>query len=126
MESQAQGGYIVPQRPFQKNDNRFVEENNFSLVRAYVGAERMDTIAHVRLLHRLYDQLWLYHNFFQPVMRLQQKIAQMNGLTYKRIYDPAQTPFDRLCTTGVLAADTQSKLQALREATRAFPGAPLD
>lgn len=114
------GAELSRSRPFRKNDNRFVEENNFSLVRAYVGAERMDTIAHVRLLHQLYDQLWLYHNFFQPVMRLEQKITQMNGLTCKRIYDQAQTPFDRLCASGVLAADAQNKLQALRQATNPF------
>ncbi len=57
-------------RPYHKNDNRFVEENNFSLVRAYVGYRRLETVEQVRLLNQLYDKLWLYHNFFQPVMRL--------------------------------------------------------
>jgi len=104
-------------RPFQKNDNRFVEENNFSLVRAYVGYQRLDTIAHMQLLHRLYDQLWLYHNFFQPVMRLKQKIHPTGQIRSKRRYDTAQTPLDRLCDKGVLDARLQNRLLALREAT---------
>jgi hypothetical protein len=104
-------------RPFQKNDNRFVEENNFSLVRAYLGYQRWDSIAQVKLLHQLYDQLWLYHNFFQPVMRLKQKSHPDGRSSCKRVYDLAQTPFDRLCAKGTLSAETQRQLQALREAT---------
>lgn len=102
-------------RPFHKNDNRFVEENNFSLVRAYVGYARLDTVAQVRLLNQLYDKLWLYHNFFQPVMRLAQK--QWQGHQLKRIYDDALPPFDRLCQAGVLSASQQRELKALRQLT---------
>jgi len=60
-------------RPYAKNDNRFVEENNFSQVRAYLGYDRLDTVAHTTLANQLYDLLWLYHNFFQPVLRLHEK-----------------------------------------------------
>lgn len=102
-------------RPFHKNDNRFVEENNFSLVRAYVGYGRLDTVAQVRLLNQLYDQLWLYHNFFQPVMRLSEKLWQEHKL--KRIYDDALPPFDRLCKTGVLSPSQQLDLATLRQKT---------
>jgi len=38
-------------RPYHKNDNRFVEENNYSLVRTYIGYNRLDTIAHLNLLN---------------------------------------------------------------------------
>jgi hypothetical protein len=116
-KDKVQGVQLSRSRPYQKNDNRFVEENNFSLVRAYVGYLRWDTVAQVRLLHQLYDQLWLYHNFFQPVMRLQQKIAQTDDLHSKRVYDDARPPLDRLCASGVLDAQRQSQLLALREAT---------
>lgn len=116
-KDKVQGVQLSRSRPYQKNDNRFVEENNFSLVRAYVGYLRWDTVAQVRLLHQLYDQLWLYHNFFQPVMRLQQKIAQPDDLRCKRVYDDAKPPLDRLCASGVLDAQHQSQLLAMREAT---------
>lgn len=104
-------------RPFQKNDNRFVEENNFSLVRAYLGYQRLDTVTHTKLLNQLYDLLWLYHNFFQPVMRLKEKIPTETPLRPKRIYDQAQTPFERLCAKDVLSSEQLHPLQALQAAT---------
>jgi hypothetical protein len=60
-------------RAWQKNDNRFVEQKNDTLVRAYLGYERLDTVEQTNLLNQLYDLMWLYYNFFQPVMRLQEK-----------------------------------------------------
>ena len=99
-------------RPYAKNDNRFVEENNFSLVRAYLGYERLDTVEHTRLLNQLYDQLWLYHNFFQPVMRLKEKLFERGYC--KRIYDPALPPLDRLLHAKILPAYKQAQLLALR------------
>jgi hypothetical protein len=102
-------------RPYHKNDNRFVEENNFSFVRAYVGYGRLDTVAQAKLLNQLYDQLWLYHNFFQPVMRLSEKLWQEHKV--KRIYDDALPPFDRLCKTNVLSPARQLELETLRQNT---------
>jgi len=104
-------------RPFQKNDNRFVEENNFSLVRAYLGYQRLDTAEQTNLLNQLYEQLWLYHNLFQPVMRLKEKIPIDDPLRPKRIYDQAQSPFERLCAKSVLTSEQTRQLQALRAAT---------
>jgi hypothetical protein len=100
-------------RPYAKNDNRFVEENNFSLVRAYLGYERFDTVAHTCLINQLYDQLRLYHNFFQPVMRLKEKHFEDGAC--KRIYDPALPPLDRLLPTKILAPHKQAYLLALRQ-----------
>jgi hypothetical protein len=99
-------------RPYFKNDNRFVEENNFSQVRAYVGYNRLDTAAQTNLLNQLYDQLWLYHNFFQPVMRLHEKHFENGHI--KRRYDAAETPLDRLGHTKKLTPLKQAQLQALR------------
>jgi len=108
-------------RPFHKNDNRFVEENNFSLIRAYVGYGRLDTVAQTRLLNSLYDKLWLYHNFFQPVLRLQEKrylpADDHHPARTRRLYDAALPPFDRLCRLQAIAPDKQAELLALRQAT---------
>jgi hypothetical protein len=117
LQGRVKGLQLSRSRPFQKNDNRFVEENNFSLVRAYVGYQRLDTVVQTHLLNQLYDQLWLYHNFFQPVMRLKEKIPTANPLRPKRVYDQAQPPFDRLCAKGMLTPDQVRQLRALREAT---------
>lgn len=105
-------------RPYIKNDNRFVEENNFSQVRAYLGYDRLDTVAHTLLINQLYDQLWLYHNFFQPVMRLKQKCFEDGRC--KRTYHPAVPPLDRLLRTGIFPPHKQAHLRALRRTTNPF------
>ena len=107
-------------RAWQKNDNRFVEQKNYTLIRAYLGFDRLDTVDQTLLLNRLYDKMWLFYNFFQPVLRLQEKhILPADGRRsrIKRKFDTARTPFDRLCDTDVLSADSRADLSAMRDAT---------
>ena len=104
-------------RPYEKNDNRFVEQKNGSLVRAYLGLKRFDTVEQTNLINVIYDKMWLYYNFFQPVMRLVEKtvIPSPDGRRrVKRRYDQAKTPFDRLCETGVLSSEKELKELRLR------------
>jgi hypothetical protein len=103
-------------RPYQKNDNRFVEENNHSLVRAYIGHDRLDTQVQLKVLRQLHEKLWLYHNFFQPVMRLQEK-EYVSPLQYRRKYDQAKTPFDRLKEKNILKENIRLQLETLRDQT---------
>jgi hypothetical protein len=108
-------------RPYRKNDNRFVEQGNSSLVRAYLGDTRLDTVAQTWALNYLYDRMWLYHNLFQPVMRLKEKRAvpdPLGGATrVRRIYDQSRTPLERVCDTNALQPHVREQLLALREAT---------
>lgn len=107
-------------RPYHKNDNRFVEQKNATLVRAYLGTERLDAVAQTQALNRLYDDMWLYYNFFQPVMRLAEKTLQTraDGTTrFKRRFDQAQTPLDRLLATTSCDAVQRQQLEALRRQT---------
>ena len=108
--------HISRSRPYQKNDNRYVEENNHSLIRAYIGHERFDTPAQLAVLRKLHKKLWLYHNFFQPVMKLKSK-EYVEPLKYRRIFGTAQTPFDRLLQNHCLDEATQTKLENLRQST---------
>ncbi len=115
-----QGVSLSRSRPYHKNDNRFVEQKNDTLVRAYVGYERLDTVAQTLALNRLYDKMWLYYNLFQPVMRLTEKtVIRQEGqpARVKRRYAPARTPFDRLCATNVMLPQHQQQLAALRDRT---------
>jgi hypothetical protein len=102
-------------RPYQKNDNRFVEQKNATLVRQYFGTSRLDTAEQVQAMNVLYDKMWLYYNFFQPVMHLQEKIYREDKTV--RHWDEAQTPYQRLVATGALARDQLARLQALYEQT---------
>ena len=106
-------------RPYRKNDNRFVEQKNYSEVRVYLGYDRLDTVAHTNRLNQLYDHLWLYTNFFQPVLRLAHKTVIRSGdhTQVKRRFDQARTPFERLCATGILEAGRRQALEQLRHQT---------
>lgn len=98
-------------RPYRKNDNRFVEQKNSTLVRAYLGYERLDTGAQYAALNALYDELWLYYNLFQPVMHMVGK--EMVGGKLRRQHDQAQTPYQRLLSSGILPSQQQARLAAL-------------
>ncbi|MGB9591767.1 MAG: integrase [Candidatus Kryptoniota bacterium] len=105
-------------RPWHKNDNRFVEQKNDTLVRAYLGYRRLDTVDQTNLLNHLYDLMWIYHNFFQPVMRIKEKsstISSNHQFRLVRRFDRAQTPLDRLRRSGALDETIKADLLALRK-----------
>jgi len=96
-------------RPYRKNDNCYVEQKNYSVVRQTVGYQRFDTAAELIVLKQLYATLRLYTNFFQPTMKLKSK-ERFGSRVQKRYYAP-QTPYQRvLACTEVTAAD-KKKLQ---------------
>lgn len=105
-------------RPWHKNDNPRVEQKNYTLVRAYLGYERLDSVTQTLALNQLYDRLWLYYNFFQPVLHLTEKtvIHNPDGSTrVKRKYDLAKTPLDRLCATAAILPAHAEQLRAWRD-----------
>jgi len=81
-------------RPLRKNDNCFVEQKNYSIVRRSVGYYRYDTPKQLNLLRSLYARLRLYNNFFLPGMKLKEKVRSGSKLT--RRYDQPQTPYRRI------------------------------
>jgi len=78
-------------RPNRKNDNCFVEQKNSQNIRKHVGHVRYDTKKEQEVLNDLYrNELRLYKNFFQPVMRLETK-ERLKGHIYRK-YQKAKTP----------------------------------
>lgn len=102
-------------RPYRKNDNRFVEQKNSTLVRAYVGYERLDSGRQCAALNALYDQLWVYYNLFQPVLHLVGK-AVVDGKLHRK-WDQAQTLYARLLASGILSPAHKARLAALYTGT---------
>jgi len=98
-------------RAYRKNDQCFVEQKNGVIVRQLVGYDRFEGEAAYRQLTEVYRAVRFYINFFQPSMKLRAK--QRDGSRTRRHYDPAQTPYRRLLASGVLAPDTQQRLEAL-------------
>jgi hypothetical protein len=77
-------------------------------------------VAQTLAVNDLYDKMWVYYNFFQPVMRLQKKTSvPIAGQPYrfKRAYDDARTPFERLCATDAIPQGWKEELVALRDNT---------
>ena len=113
-----QGVTLSRSRPYHKNDNPRVEQKNSTLVRRYLGYDRLDTVDHVLAVNRLYDKMWVYYNLFQPVMHLAEKeiVQDDNGGTrVVRRHDKARTPFDRLCETDAISTPHRQQLDALRD-----------
>jgi hypothetical protein len=107
-------------RPYQKNDQRFVEQKNDTLIRAYLGHQRLDTAVQTYYMNLLYTKMWLFYNFFQPVMHLAEKsivTTETGGRRVLRRHDVARTPFDRVCEAGVLSPGRKQELDALRQRT---------
>lgn len=107
-------------RPWTKNDNRFVEQKNQSLVRAYLGHDRLDSLAQLAAVNQLYDRMWLYYNLFQPVLHISRKtIVTGAGQRphVKRHYDAARTPCERIAASGALPPQQRERLAQLRQQT---------
>jgi hypothetical protein len=114
-KEKVKGVQLSRSRPYQKNDNRLVEQKNDTLVRQYVGQLRLETAEQVAALDALYEQMWLYYNLFQPVMHLSEKIVE--GQKIRRKWDEAKTPYERLLETSVLSQEPREKLSQLYEHT---------
>lgn len=114
-KDKVKGVQLSRSRPWHKNDNRFVEQKNDTLVRQYLGDLRLDTPEQMAALDALYEDMWLYYNLFQPVLHLSEK--QLVGDKVVRKWDAAQTPYERLLASGVLKPEQQARLQQLYEQT---------
>ncbi|HZD16684.1 MAG TPA: DDE-type integrase/transposase/recombinase [Actinomycetota bacterium] len=100
-------------RPWRKNDNCFVEQKNWAVVRRTVGYLRHDTPAELRVLEQIYRLCSLYGNFFQPQMKLVEKTRR--GAKVSRRYDTPRTPYRRLMTSPWVPAETKHGLTRIYE-----------
>jgi Integrase core domain len=103
----AEGITFTRSRPYRKNDTCHVEQKNWSVVRRLVRYSRFEWPARAPLaaVYRLADD---YVNFFQPVLKLREKVR--DGARVTKRYDRAQTPYQRLLASGVLSAHATASL----------------
>lgn len=97
-------------RSYRKNDNCFVEQKNYSIVRRAVGYCRHDTQEEVKLLNEIYGHLRLYTNFFQPVMKLIEK-TRIGSKVIKKYDTPPRTPFQRVIESPHIPEDGKEALK---------------
>jgi hypothetical protein len=96
-------------RSYRKNDNCYVEQKNYSVVRRAVGYLRYDNEEELRLLNQLYGHLRLYTNYFQPSMKLIENHRE--GSQVKKRYDKARTPYQRVIESEQISPAQKQKLK---------------
>ncbi len=96
-------------RPHRKNDNCFVEQKNYSVVRRAGGYRRYDAEEELKVLNSIYELLRLYTNFFQPVMKLISKEKVRSKV--KKTYDRARTPFQRVLESPFVSQQAKDVLK---------------
>jgi hypothetical protein len=97
-------------RAYKKNDSCHVEQKNGNVVRRLVGYDRYTSKVAYQCLERLYASIRLYLNFFQPTMKLVSKTR--HGAKVNKVYDTAQTPYQRLQEAGALTEAKHEELAA--------------
>ena len=99
-------------RPYRKNDNCFIEQKNSTHIRQVIGYLRYDTIEELDCLNDLYrNELRLYKNFFQPVIKLGSK--ERIGGHIMRKYGRAKTPYRRLSESDQISEKEKEILTAI-------------
>jgi len=96
-------------RPYRKNDNCYVEQKNWSVVRKVVGYCRHDTDQERIILNKIYKILRPYTNYFQPSMKLIEKTR--DGAKVTKTYDEAKTSYRRVLAVGSISQSSEDRLK---------------
>lgn len=106
-------------RPYKKDDNAHIEQKNWTPVRKLYGYVRYDTpdaVATMNDLNR--NELRLFQNFFQPSVKLKEKVRKGSRLT--RRYSPAKTPWKRVLESPLQDPVKITRYQALFKTLNPF------
>jgi hypothetical protein len=96
-------------RSNKKNDNCYIEQKNWSVVRRAVGYYRYDTEEELKFLNKLYNNLRLYNNYFMPSMKLLEKVRVGSKIIKK--FDKAMTPYKRILLSEHISEANKEKLR---------------
>ena len=96
-------------RPYKKNDQAYVEQKNWTIVRQLVGYDRLESLSAYEALGALYEVIRLYVNFFQPSMKLVSKARE--GSKVKKKYDQAKTPYQRVLEAEQVSEEVKARLR---------------
>ena len=106
-------------RPYKKDDNAHVEQKNWTHVRKLLGWERYDSEAVVEAINDLYrHELRWWMNLYLPSVKLVKKVRV--GSKVRRVYDAAQTPFERVLAGAQAKPEPVAELKKLRQGLDPF------
>jgi len=112
--TQQQGFAFSRSRPNKKNDNCLVEQKNWTHVKKYLGYHRYDTSSELNAINSLYqNELRLYKNFFQPIIKLVSK--EKIGGHLRRRYDFPKTPYQRTMESNQIDEKKKRELKTIYE-----------
>ena len=104
---------LTRSRPNHKDDNGYVEQKNGHVIRRFMGYTRLDTPKVVPLVNEMYIVLETYLNHFVPSRKCIRKTKI--GSKYKRVYDKAQTPYQRVLAHPEIDDDIKKSLKLQHE-----------
>ena len=111
---------IFRSRPYQKNDNCYVEQKNFTHVRELFGYDRIEDKSLVDLMNEIYQNYFNpLQNYFLPTMKILSK-HRIGGRIIKK-YDTPKTPLQRLLESTEGESD---RIEALKKHYQALD--PID
>ena len=106
-----EGIELTRSRPYRKNDQAWVEQNNGAVVRRLVGYGRLAGAASVETLARLYSASRLFVNVFQHSFKLAEKTREGDRLRKRN--HPPENPCKRLLASDAIPAALKDRLGAL-------------
>lgn len=107
---------LTRSRPYHKNDNAHVEQKNYTAIRQLVGYARLEKREQQDILNDLYANEWrLYLNFFQPTMKLKEKIKDTETKKTTKKYFEAKTPYQRLMEHPKISQEQKDMLKSTYE-----------
>jgi hypothetical protein len=107
----AEGLEVTRSRAYRKNDQAWVEQKNGAIVRRLVGYGRLEGLASVQALARLYAASRLHTNLFQPSFKLKEK-KRIGARVIKR-YHPPVPPTDRVLAHAEVGEESKVRLRQL-------------
>ena len=96
-------------RPYKKNDQCFVEQKNWSIVRRTIGYQRYESNAAHHLLGEIYADLHLFTNMFQPTFKLKSK-KRIGAKVFKQ-YERPKTSLQRVLDMQLLSVENRQAWQ---------------
>ena len=95
-------------RPGRSNDQAYVEQRNWTLVRKRLGHPRYSGTRARQAMVAFFEPVTYFHNFFGGLEKVTG--TKRAGAKVAHTYDQPQTPYERLLATGELDAETEREL----------------
>ncbi|MGC9049206.1 MAG: hypothetical protein ACP5IX_03255, partial [Patescibacteria group bacterium] len=80
-------------------------------IRSFLGNLRYDTEYELMIINEIYWALRLYQNFFQPVIKLKEKVREKGKIHRK--YEKAKTPYQRIIESDWISDEKRKELTNL-------------